>query len=189
MVVELVYETHSTSTDNEAGIATGWLPGQLSAAGRQQARELGARRRDDGVAVVFTSDLRRAMQTAQIAFGGSGILVHQDVRLRECNYGTLNSAPVATVAAQRRSRIHEPFPGGESYDQVVDRTAGFLADIVRDWDGHRVVVVAHSANRWALDVLVHGSRLADLVDTPFTWQPGWLYRVDGRLTTCRLNID
>lgn len=61
MVVELVYETHSTSTDNEAGIATGWLPGQLSAAGRQQARELRARRRDDGVAVVFTSDLRRAV--------------------------------------------------------------------------------------------------------------------------------
>lgn len=27
MTVEIVYETHSTTTDNEAGIATGWLPG------------------------------------------------------------------------------------------------------------------------------------------------------------------
>jgi hypothetical protein len=28
--VEIVYETHATTTDNEASVATGWLPGQLS---------------------------------------------------------------------------------------------------------------------------------------------------------------
>lgn len=32
MAVELVYETHSITTDNEAGIATGWLPRRLSMA-------------------------------------------------------------------------------------------------------------------------------------------------------------
>ena len=47
MSVEIVYETHATSEDNEAGIATGWLPGRLSTHGREQARELGERRRDD----------------------------------------------------------------------------------------------------------------------------------------------
>lgn len=178
MVVELIYETHSTSTDNEAGIATGWLPGRLSATGQQQARELGDRRRDDRVAAVFTSDLHRAVQTAQIAFTGSGVPIHQDVRLRECNYGKLNGAPVTRVAAQRSHHIHEPFPAGESYQQVVDRTAQFLHDLVHDWNGHRVVVIAHSANRWALDVLVHRCRLAELVDAPFAWQPGWLYRIE-----------
>jgi hypothetical protein len=35
MTVEIVYETHSVTTDNEAGIATGWLPGQLSDEGRE----------------------------------------------------------------------------------------------------------------------------------------------------------
>ena len=34
--LRLVYETHSTSTDNEAGVATGWLPGELSATGRRE---------------------------------------------------------------------------------------------------------------------------------------------------------
>jgi len=29
--VEIVFETHSISVDNERGIATGWLPGRLSA--------------------------------------------------------------------------------------------------------------------------------------------------------------
>jgi broad specificity phosphatase PhoE len=178
MVVELVYETHSTTTDNEAGIATGWLPGQLSAAGRAQARGLGLRRREDGVAAVFTSDLHRAVETAEIAFGGTSIPLHQDPRLRECDYGTLNGAPVGLVAAERRRRIREPFPHGESYLQVVDRTRDFLADLVRQWDGHRVVVIAHSANRWALDVLVHGRTLDELLGAPFDWQPGWRYRVE-----------
>ncbi|MBA2359285.1 MAG: histidine phosphatase family protein, partial [Actinobacteria bacterium] len=64
MSVEIVFETHSISTDNERGIATGWLPGLLSERGRTLAAELGERRRDDGIAAVFTSDLRRAVETA-----------------------------------------------------------------------------------------------------------------------------
>jgi alpha-ribazole phosphatase/probable phosphoglycerate mutase len=35
MVVELVYETHSTTTDNESGTATGWLPGRVESGGRR----------------------------------------------------------------------------------------------------------------------------------------------------------
>jgi hypothetical protein len=52
-LVEVVYETHSTSVDNERGIATGWLDGALSA--RELARALGERRRDDGIAAVYAS--------------------------------------------------------------------------------------------------------------------------------------
>ncbi|HEY6015153.1 MAG TPA: histidine phosphatase family protein, partial [Gaiellaceae bacterium] len=94
MSVELVYETHSITVDNEQGIATGRLPGELSEEGRRLAAELGVRRRDDGVAAVYTSDLARAVETAAIAFGGSGIPVYEDARLRECDYGELNGAPV-----------------------------------------------------------------------------------------------
>ncbi|NJC69505.1 histidine phosphatase family protein [Planosporangium thailandense] len=177
MTVQLIYETHSISTDNEAGIATGWLPGELSDRGRDLARELGTRRRADSPAVVFASDLRRAAQTAEIAFGDSGIPVRLDPRLRECDYGRLNGASVAAVAAERRRRIDAPFPGGESYRRVVDRTRDFLADLVRWWDGRTVVVIAHSANRWALEHLVHGRSLDDLVDAPFNWQEGWRYVV------------
>jgi broad specificity phosphatase PhoE len=58
----LVFETHCMSEDNEAGRATGWLPGRLSERGIAQARELGRRRAADGIAAVFCSDLRRAAQ-------------------------------------------------------------------------------------------------------------------------------
>ncbi|TML54815.1 MAG: histidine phosphatase family protein [Actinobacteria bacterium] len=177
-MIELVYETHSLTTDNEAGIATGWIPGLLSERGRAAAQALGERRRDDGIEVVFTSDLRRAVETAEIAFAGSGLPVRQDPRLRECNYGELNGRPVAEIDAQRLRRVETPFPGGESYHDVVERTRSFLADLARD-EPSRVLVIAHSANRWAIEHLLEGRAVEELVAAPFAWQEGWVYRLDG----------
>lgn len=173
--IEILFETHSLSTDNERGLATGWLEGRLSETGRRLAKELGERRRADNIAAVYTSDLGRAVETAEIAFGRSGISIHRDRRLRECNYGTLNGMPASQLEGERARRIHEPFPGGESYHQVVDRVKSFLDDLPRTLDGARVIVIGHSATRWALDHLLCGAELADLVDAPFQWQEGWLY--------------
>jgi len=96
--VELVYETHSLTVDNENWIATGWLDGELSERGREQARALGERRSDADV--VYASDLGRAVETAEIAFGATGIPVHFDSRLRECNYGELNGRPAARATGR-----------------------------------------------------------------------------------------
>lgn len=177
MAVALNYETHSLTTDNEAGFATGWLPGRLSTEGRRLARELGERHRDEPIAAVFVSDLARAVETAELAFGGTTVPLHQDARLRECNYGALNGMPTARLAAERSRHISVPYPDGQSYEQVVDATAAFLRDLARDWEGCTVIVIAHSANKWALDCLLNGARLEDLVDAPFGWREGWRYTV------------
>ena len=121
---------------------------------------------------------RQAVETARLAFTGTGIPLHQDPRLRECHYGELNGVPSAQVAARRRRHVEEPFPGGESYRQVIDRTAAFLADLARDWDGRRVVVIAHTANQRSLEVLLRGRRIEEFLDGPFARQPGWVYRVE-----------
>ena len=177
MVLQLVYETHAITTDNEAGIATGWLPGELSPHGRVTAAELGARRRDDGIDAIYVSDLARALETARIAFEGSPIPVHVDARLRECNYGRMNGTRNEEQQPQRVDHIDVPWPGGESYRQVVARTAALLDDLVRDWNGSRVLLIAHSANRWSLDHLLHGRDLRELTTAEFDWQPGWEYAV------------
>ena len=168
----MVYETHATTVDNERGIATGWLPGQLSARGRAEAAEMGERHRGDGLAAIYTSDLARAVETTSIALGDSPIPVHVDVRLRECDYGELNGCPREHLG-QRADRIEVPFRGGQSYRDVVVNTQSLLADLRRDHDDGRVLVVAHSANLWALQHLLNGISLEDLVDAPFVWQPGW----------------
>ena len=132
MSVDVVYETHSLSVDNERGIATGWLPGRLSENGKRLAAELGERRRADGVGVVFTSDLRRAVETAEIAFAGTAIPIRRDARLRECNFGTMNGTPASVSRTEDSLRIDRPFPGGESWRQAVDRVGGFPSGVSRN---------------------------------------------------------
>jgi broad specificity phosphatase PhoE len=179
VTTEIVFETHAISTDNDVGIATGWLEGQLSGEGRRLARRLGERRRGERIDAVYTSDLGRAVETAELAFGDSGIPIRQDARLRECNYGSLNGCPVFEVERERTRRIDEPFPGGESYRQAVERMRSFLGDVAVEQGSGRIVVIGHSATRWALDHLLKGVPLEVLVGAPFEWQEGWLYELTG----------
>jgi 2,3-bisphosphoglycerate-dependent phosphoglycerate mutase len=142
------------------------------------ALELGLRRAGTVVGV-FTSDLRRAVQTAEIAFNGSGLAVQQDWRLRECNYGVLNGMRVQELEQGRHAHVDEPYEGGESYRDVVERVQGFLDDLAAEQEGNSVVVIGHAATRWALDHLLHGIPLEQLVDAPFEWQEGWCYSLLG----------
>jgi len=173
--VAIVFETHSTTTDNEGWIASGWLDGRLSLAGKRQANELGERRAREGLAAVFTSDLGRAVETAQLAFGGLDIPIFHDWRLRECDYGELNGTPVARLEVERSRHVYEPYPGGESYSQVVFRVQSFLHDLSPRFENERIVVVGHSATQWALQHLLEGTPLAEIVEGSFRWQPGWIY--------------
>lgn len=180
MAVEIVYETHAITEDNENGIATGWLPGRLSERGRVVAAELGYRRRDDGFSAVFTSDLERAVETARIAFAEVGIPTFQDRRLRECDYGNLNGTPLSEFPMPRSQFVDLPHPGGQGYGQVLEATRAFLSDFGDTWDGKRVLIIGHSAQRYALRALLAGARLEDEIDAPFTWRPGWDFRLPTR---------
>jgi len=53
--------------------------------------------------------------------------------------------------------------------------SAFFDDVAAEFEGRRVLVIAHSAQRWALRHLVEGVPLEELVDAPFRWQEGWEY--------------
>ncbi|MBA2475890.1 MAG: histidine phosphatase family protein [Actinobacteria bacterium] len=177
MSVEVIFETHSLTEDNERGIATGWLGGRLSENGKRLAKELGDRRRNENLAAIFTSDLARAVETTTIAFGDGDIPILKDWRLRECNYGAMNGMPVAQLVDERPLRIDTPFPEGESWRQAVERHEWFLNDLARRHDGERVLVIGHVSTWWALDHFVAGEKLEELVRNPHEWQEGWSYEL------------
>ena len=175
-MIEIVFETHAITEDNEAGRATGWNPGRLSARGRELARELGGRRRDDGLAAVFSSDLERAAETARIAFDNTSTPILLDWRLRECDYGALNGAPTSQIHPGQHF-LDKPYPNGESWQQAAGRISLFLGDLPRRWDGERVLVIGHMATYYGLENSVNGKSLESLMETPFEWRKGWEYRL------------
>jgi broad specificity phosphatase PhoE len=170
LTVEIIFEYHSTSIDNEAGVASGWLDPPLSPVGREQAKDLGERHHGEQIDVIFPSDLKRAIQTAEIAFP-VGVPIHPDHRLREYDYGTMTGSPPELIHAERPRRVDTPFPEGESLKDVAERVRSFLDDLARDWDGKRVVVIGHGATKLALDHLLGGISLDDAASQTFTWEP------------------
>src|SRR3989338_7447950 len=112
--IHITYFAHGTTLDNENDIASGWSDVDLSDLGRKQSEELRNHIRNKKFDLVFTSDLRRAVNSAKITFGDS-VKIIQDKRLRECNYGLLNGAQCKEVEEKTLEHLTKPFPKGESY--------------------------------------------------------------------------
>ncbi len=175
MSVTIIFESHSTTFDNEAHLASGWNDVALSKLGLKQSHELGSRYHGRHLDAIFVSDLTRAVHTAEIAFYGSGIPVIQDRRLRECDYGDLTQHSSSEVDPEKPKRIHEPFPSGESYEQTTERMKSFLDGLKQFYEGKTVMIIGHRATQYGLEHLILGKPLDEVIPAPWSWQPGWTY--------------
>ena len=178
--VQITYFVHGTTTDNEKGIATGQSPGELSELGKEQSVKLKEQIKGKKFDVVFCSDLKRAVDSAELTFGGEVPIIH-DKRLRECDYGDLTRANSKKVEAMTIECINKPFPNGKSYKDVDKRIREFLKEILEKYPGKSIAIVAHRAPQLALDVIIKGKSWKQAVDedwrlkSPKEWQPGWDY--------------
>lgn len=181
MATKITYFVHGTTTDNELDLATGWLAGELSATGRVQAKVLGGQVADKCFAVVFCSDLQRAIDSADEAFGAR-YEIHQDERLRECNYGDMNGMSAVNFKTRLEDFVDTPFPNGESYKDVEKRIASFVEYLQTNFDGKQIAIVAHQGPQLALDVLLRGRTWHQAIEEDWrkqkAWRPGWEYTID-----------
>lgn len=178
-MIEITYFVHGTTADNEQGLATGWEPGELSELGIQQSKDLGILAADKEFSVVFCSDLKRAVDSARLAFGGKYEII-EDERLREANYGDFTQRP-DDFKKDLVKYIEMQFPNGESYKDVEKRVADFLKDVSQKYEGKHIAIVAHQAPQLALDVLLKGKTWEQAIVEDWrhtkSWQPGWEYTV------------
>lgn len=114
MPIKITYFVHGTTTDNEQGLATGWAPGELSELGKQQAKDLGGLIENKKFDAVFCSDLKRAIDSANLVLGEKYKII-QDKRLREADYGDYTKKAHGIFKNNMNDFIDTPFPNGESH--------------------------------------------------------------------------
>lgn len=179
-MVEITYFVHGTTPDNETGIATGWLPGKLSGLGTKQAHQLAKDVADRHFDVVISSDLKRAIDTADIAFGKIHQVIH-DKRLREANYGDWNGKSHTLFKTHMEDFVDNPFPNGESYTDVEVRMRSLCNELKEKYDGKRVALLAHQAPQLALEVIAKDKTWQQVIAEDWrrtmAYQPGWDYRL------------
>lgn len=177
MAVRITYFVHGTTTDNEAGLATGWLQGALSDLGLEQAKELGKQVADQTFDAFISSDLQRAMESAIFGFAKK-YAFNFDKRLRECNYGDYNGQD-ESFKADMKPYIEVPFPSGESYRDVERRIHSLLDELSQDYQGKHIALMAHQAPQLALEVLLNHKSWEQAITDDWrhtkSWQAGWEY--------------
>jgi len=182
--VLITYFVHGTTTDNENGIATGWAQGELSKLGLKQAKELGEVVGNKYFDVVFCSDLKRAVDSANLAFEGKYKIV-TDKRLREINYGDFTKKPSKEFKNKMIEYVNQPFPNGESYKDVEKRIADFLNYLHDNYYRKHIAIVAHQAPQLALEVLLNGKTWEQAIKEDWRvqnkWQPGWDYELKEKI--------
>lgn len=176
-MVRIIFESHSTTFDNEADLSSGHNDVALSPLGEKQAKELGERRKNEEFDAIFCSDLQRSFKTAEIAFGDKFPII-KDARLRECDYGDLTQHPSPEVAPEKLKRIKAPFPNGESYEQTSKRMKDFLEDLLKNYDGKTVMIIGHRATQYGLEHWIKGLSLEEIITTKWSWKPGWIYYLE-----------
>lgn len=126
---------------------------ELSDAGRGQTRSLGVRLAVEEVAAVYSSPLRRTMETAQYIAAPHDLPVEARDGLREIDHGRWEQLTRAEVEAQfpdeYASWEQDPFTfapkDGESGASVMSRALPVLREIVLEHEGRSVAVVSHKA--------------------------------------------
>jgi broad specificity phosphatase PhoE len=178
--IHITYFVHGTTLDNEKEISSGWKDVELSDLGRRQSFELINQIKNKKFDVVFCSDLKRAIESAEITFSGK-VPIIKDKRLRECNYGKLNGGKSGIVEPMQEKCILEKFPDGESYEDVKVRIKDFIDFLKKNYEGKSVAIVAHKAPQLAFDVLLKGKTWGQAFKEDWrkrkAWQPGWSYEV------------
>lgn len=180
MAVNIIYFVHGTTTDNASKLCSGWKEAMLNDLGREQAANLGnvSRERGDKFDIMFTSDLKRAIESSDIAF--PNVEKIRDKRLRECNYGELDGEHKSLVIYEEH--IDEAFPNGESLKDVEKRMREFVEFLKENYDGKTVGIVAHRAPQLALEVITKGLSWVEANKNDWRksgdWQPGWKYTIN-----------
>lgn len=175
METNVIYFVHGTTVDNTAGKCSGWKQAELTDIGKERAIKLGKIRNDTHFDVIFTSDLIRAIDSANLAF--PNVKKIQDKRLRECNYGDLDGKDKSLVIYE--DHINEPFPNGESLKDVENRIKKFIEFLQENYNGKTIGIVAHRASQLAFEVLTKNMSWEEAIRNDWrqtkSWQPGWEY--------------
>lgn len=180
MPVKITYFVHGTTTDNEKDLATGWSQGQLSELGIEQAKDLGKIVSDRKFDVVFCSDLKRAIDSANYCFSDRFTII-QDKRLREADYGDYTEKSAKQFKSNMNDFVDKPFPNGESYKDVENRIKDFVDYLKENFDHKYIAIVAHQAPQLALDVLLRDRTWEQAIEEDWrntkAWQVGWEYEI------------
>jgi broad specificity phosphatase PhoE len=141
---------HGEALSNVKDVLSCWpekFNNPLTEKGEQQIKKSAKELRDKSIDMIFSSDLLRARETAEIVGKELNIKPKLDKRLREQNVGVLNGQPIEKIReffGERRTERFKLKPKkGERYVDIEKRMASFIKDIDKKYKRKNILIVSH----------------------------------------------
>lgn len=143
---------HGQTEWNLLGKTQGHGNSDLTPKGIEQAELLADSMTKYPIDYIYSSDLGRAYQTAEIIGNKLSIEVEKTEALREMNFGTWEGRIIKDIIEEDpelykmwRNEPHlAKIPQGEKLSQIKERTDAFIKEINEKYDGKHIVLVTHS---------------------------------------------
>ena len=148
--MKLYFVRHGETDMNARNMFYGWYDADINAKGISQAEELREAFRDIHIDKIYSSDLKRALHTAQIIADGRPVEIVPD--LREMAYGIWENRTWESMTESDRELLKKwrydwlnlEIPEGETFMGFYDRVTKGLDKIVKENKGKHVLVVSHN---------------------------------------------
>ena len=174
-VTKLYLVRHGQSAGNAEGRFGGHSPTPLSKLGERQAKLAADLLAREGVTAIYSSDLHRAVQTAEYLSKATSLPLQTTEAFRERNVGVLEgltfdeskqSFPDDYYALVSRN-VQHVITNGESYRHLLRRSTTQLWDILRKHMGGRVAIFSHTGAICFLTLHLMGAIRRDTKHTPW----------------------
>ena len=182
---------HGQSQGNAEGRFGGHTDTPLSERGRKQALATAKTLATEKLTAIYSSDLRRAIETATPLSELTGVLIEETDALRERSVGVMEGLTFEEAAEQHPEQyaalLHRDFEhvleGGESYRQTLDRASRKLDEAIEKHRGGRIAVFTHTG---AICILI--LHLMGALDAP-DLKPVWIATMNCGLARFDLRDD
>jgi probable phosphoglycerate mutase len=182
---------HGQSRGNAEGRFGGHTATPLSPRGRKQAEATAQALANEKFTGIYSSDLPRAIDTARPLSRLTGLQIHETEAFRERSVGVMEGLTFEEAAQQHpehyQALIRRDFDhvllGGESYRQMLDRSAGYLDRVIERHRGGTIAIFSHTGTICILSLHLMGA-----LDAP-ELRPVWIATANCGITLFELRID
>ena len=182
---------HGQSEGNAERRFGGHTATPLSPRGRKQAHATAQALKDDSLTAIYSSDLARAVETAQPLAALTGLPINSTDAFRERSVGVMEGLTFEDAAQRHpdeyaallRRDFEHVLSGGESYRQLLGRARNKLDAIIEQHKGGRIAVFSHTGT-----ICIMVLHLMGALDAP-ELKPVWISSANCGITRFELRSD
>ncbi len=148
----LLLVRHGITEFNSTRRFAGYSDVEMSADGYRQVERLRDHLANEKIDVVYSSDLRRALATAEVITSGRKVDTVTCPELREVNYGDAEGLTFQEIGrlypevaeSITNFSLQLKFPDGESFEEFIERTGKFAERLEKHAPSETILVVSHN---------------------------------------------